>query len=111
MPSTKQVHDCPVCGYARLPHPAHDESGAASFQICPCCGVQFGYQDANFPHAALRRIWLAGGATWYSSVTPPPDNWNALEQLRIAGLASDPVDQCPFCRTPVVGGEPVGHWD
>jgi hypothetical protein len=73
--------------------------------------VQFGYDDARFPHAALRRIWLAGGAAWYSDVTRSPANWNALEQLRRAGLTPDPVDECPYCRTPVVTGEPVGHWD
>src|SRR5690242_9627568 len=107
MPYKKPGHDCPVCGYDRLPRPAYHESGAASFQICPCCGVQFGYEDTRFPHAALRRIWLEGGGTWYSDATQPPDDWNAMQQLRRAGLAADPVDECPFCRTPMVAGEPV----
>ena len=111
MPTKKQGYGCPVCGYDHLPRPAYDDGGAASFQICPCCGVQFGYQDTNFPHAGLRRIWLAEGGGWFREVTPPPANWNALEQLRAAGLAYDPVDECPYCRTPVVAGEPVGHWD
>ena len=104
-------YSCPVCGYDQLSRPAYNEGGSPSFGICPCCGVQFGYQDCGFPHAALRRIWLAAGGAWYSDATHPPDNWTALEQLRLAGLASDPVDECPYCRTPVAAGEPVRHWE
>ena len=111
MLNKNQASGCPVCGYDSLPRPAYNEFVLPSFQICPCCGVQFGLDDANFPHAALRQIWLSGGATWSSNATHPPVNWNPLEQLRIAGLLSDPVDQCPFCRTPVCAGNPVGHWD
>jgi hypothetical protein len=108
--STKWFCGCPVCGYDRLSRPPYNDGGGASFEICPCCGVQFGYQDCGFPHAALRRIWLAGGGPWHSDFTRPPDGWSALGQLRRAGLASDPVDECPYCRTPVVAGEPVGNW-
>lgn len=107
----KHGYDCPVCGYGGLSRPAYNEGGSASFEICPCCGVQFGYQDCGFPHAALRRIWLSAGATWQSEVTRPPVKWDALEQLRLAGLASDPVDECPYCRTTVAAGEPVRHWE
>jgi hypothetical protein len=111
MGARKQFFDCPVCGYAHLARPAYNEAGSASFEICPCCGVQFGYQDSGFPHAASRQIWLETGGTWSCDVTAPPPEWNAREQLRLAGLASDPVDECPYCRTPVPVGEPVNNWE
>ncbi len=36
-------HACPVCGYKLDFAPWRDE--AASHEICPCCGIQFGYHD------------------------------------------------------------------
>ncbi|MEK1832429.1 hypothetical protein AAAC51_36520 [Priestia megaterium] len=36
---------CPVCGYKNLEEAAYDESGLASFEICICCGFQFGDDD------------------------------------------------------------------
>jgi hypothetical protein len=33
----------------------------------------------------LRKRWLAAGALWFSQVKAPP-NWNAMEQLKAAGL-------------------------
>jgi hypothetical protein len=52
---------CPVCTYedASLP-PYSDSDGAWYQEICPRCGVQFGYDDATRSHAELRAIWLQG---------------------------------------------------
>ncbi|WP_211263927.1 hypothetical protein [Streptosporangium amethystogenes] len=57
-----------------------------SFEICPCCGVEFGYEDAT-PQAvsAHRRDWLAAGATWSAPSREPP-GWDLERQLRDAGL-------------------------
>ena len=85
MPNNK-FHSCPVCGYDRLPRAAYGELGLASFQICPCCGVQFGLDDTMSSHDVLRQDWLRNGAPWYSDATLPPEAWNAEEQLRNAGL-------------------------
>ncbi len=79
-------HTCPVCGYASLAEPPHDETGGASFEICPSCGTEFGYDDASKSHAELRKLWLAAGAPWRSRATAPPPDWSAIEQLRAAGL-------------------------
>lgn len=75
---------CPVCGYTQLSEPAYDKSGLASFQVCPCCGTQFGYDDATTTHDALRERWMTGGKLWWSSATPPPRGWNPEEQLKTA---------------------------
>ena len=38
---------CPVCGYAYLEEPPRDEKGRPSFDICDCCGIEFGYEDCT----------------------------------------------------------------
>lgn len=73
---------CPVCGYT-LNAPAVD------FEICPSCGVEFGYSDAGVSHASLRSEWISYGATWSSSVVHRPPGWNAWRQLIEAGFAYD----------------------
>lgn len=87
MPTSKDAtFICPVCRYPGLSEPPYDANGASSFDICPCCGTQFGYQDARTPHSELRKRWLDSGAHWHSKVVAQPENWNALDQLRLAGL-------------------------
>jgi hypothetical protein len=74
-------HRCPVCCYPDLDEPAYDELGCASFEICPCCGTEFGYDDSGASHEELRRRWLARGAPWFSRSRLPPPGWSAVEQL------------------------------
>jgi len=71
---------CPVCGYDGLFEPAHDALGTGSDEICPCCGVQFGYDDARRSHAELRADWVQRGMTWRHHPGPPPD-WDPARQL------------------------------
>jgi len=82
----KKAFSCPVCGFGQLLEPPYDKSGGASFEICPSCGTEFGYDDATKSHAELRKAWLAAGSPWWSRVNPPPPNWDPAEQLRRAGL-------------------------
>jgi transcription elongation factor Elf1 len=37
---------CPVCGYDELAEQPWTEDGGGSQEICPQCGIQFGYDDA-----------------------------------------------------------------
>jgi hypothetical protein len=85
MPSSIQ-YSCPVCGFDRLSEPPYDKFGDPSFEICPSCGTEFGYQDARKSHAELRQRWLQAGATWDSKVEKCPEGWNPLTQLKAAGL-------------------------
>jgi len=75
---------CPVCGLT-LDKPAWG-GDLASFQICPCCGTQFGYEDSG-PKSSrqerwreLRQRWIDGGMNWWSD-NQPPEGWDAKEQL------------------------------
>ena len=66
---------CPVCLYANLPYPPND------YNICPCCGTEFGNDDAFQTHEELRWQWIDSGARWRSRLVLPPAGWDAVRQL------------------------------
>jgi hypothetical protein len=72
-------YPCPVCGFL-LHYPADD------FNICPSCGVEFGYETAGRSYDQLRQEWVNSGALWASRVIPEPPSWNPYVQMNAAGL-------------------------
>lgn len=82
------MYMCPVCGYPELAEEPWD-NGAASDEICPCCGTHFGYDDSAGGDAgdrervwrALRLAWEDKGCPWFSSRTTPRAGWNPHDQL------------------------------
>lgn len=65
---------CPVCYFDDLFEPPYDNRGIGSYEICPCCGFQFGYDD--FPNKKeqiilWREKWLAEGSKWFSKCRKP----------------------------------------
>jgi hypothetical protein len=77
----RHSYPCPVCGYQHNHWSEPAEAISYSFDICPCCGVEFGYNDAGRTHEELRSRWVAGGMKWFSRVTPAPADWNPRAQL------------------------------
>jgi predicted amidophosphoribosyltransferase len=71
---------CGVCGFDRLEEPMYDINGSASFEICPCCGTEFGYHDAVKSHKELREAWIRNGMNWHT-VDYKPENWDPKKQL------------------------------
>lgn len=79
---------CPVCGY-NLEFPAW-KGESASDEICPCCYIQFGYDDwaegnaeaRGSIYAAWRKRWIEEGMKWRSEARARPDNWDPAQQLR-----------------------------
>ena len=99
---------CPCCGYDQLtvapyrdlprpPVPAgaeppyEDSLGPASYDVCSCCGFEFGFDDNPGASAradsfeSYRQDWLDRGAPWFSPVARPA-GWSVDEQLAAAGL-------------------------
>lgn len=79
---------CPACGYGALE--GEPWKGASpSDEICPSCGIQFGYDDfaGGDPSHRLeiyrmwREKWKAGGMRWWSKRQKPAD-WDPAAQLR-----------------------------
>lgn len=81
---------CPVCGYPDLEEQPRSESTGGSFEICPSCGIQFGYTDEAGGNSQAReelyknwrRHWVESGMVWDRDRTKPPPGWNPREQLK-----------------------------
>ena len=80
-------HLCPVCGYDGLTEPPYDREGNPSYEICSCCGFEFGYDDQSQgdTFSVYRKKWLAEGAKWFSP-EKKPENWSLKAQLRRIGV-------------------------
>lgn len=79
MPSDLQR--CRVCGLLQDEPPWGDDGLVPSFEICPCCGAEFGYEDVSLnPVMRKRRQWLEAGAKWTMPRFKPPA-WNLPRQL------------------------------
>ncbi len=67
--------NCPICGFAEMPYPP------VPYNVCPCCGTEFGVADYYHPQQELRHEWITSGMHWFSDIRKPPVNWNPSEQL------------------------------
>ena len=107
---------CKVCGYNYGDYVWGEDGKNPSFEICPCCGTEFGYEDATEKAILLsRKKWFDSGAKWHFS-EEKPKNWNLEEQLKniyVKGYA------CPCCGYLTRGQEdhssyeicPVCFWE
>jgi hypothetical protein len=80
---SEKLYICPICGYPGLKEPAWGNDGKSpTFEICPCCGCEFGYEDAR-PEGAkeFRKRWIATGGKWHDP-TLKPKNWDMKQQLK-----------------------------
>jgi hypothetical protein len=74
---------CRVCGlFQGEDHPPWGSDGKCpSFDICECCGVEFGYGDCFLDDVKrARKEWLDKGAFW-NDPKYRPKNWSLEEQL------------------------------
>ncbi len=74
-------YNCRVCGL-KLEEPPWGQDGETPlFEICPCCGVEFGYEDST-PLSAkrYREEWLSKGGVWFRP-QDKPEGWNFADQL------------------------------
>jgi hypothetical protein len=82
---------CPVCGFlADLDLPWDPDSGFASFDICPCCKTQYGWDDAvskDAPTGAVAERWKKLRDMWLTQVGSDEE---ALAQLKNLGISIPP---------------------
>ena len=84
-----QRYTCPACGYPGLLDEPRTELSGGSFEICPSCGIQFGYSDEHGGNAQGRASfyrgwgtkWYLDGARWHAPDAPPA-GWDGREQYR-----------------------------
>jgi hypothetical protein len=80
-------YTCPVCAFTRMHAPPRN------YEICPCCGTEFGNDDELLTHEQLRAQWIQNGARWF--FREPPANWNPWYQL----IEGNHAESVPFSGT------------
>ncbi|MDB6155272.1 MAG: hypothetical protein JWL90_3725 [Chthoniobacteraceae bacterium] len=77
------MHTCPVCAYPGLQEPPHSASGGGSYEICPCCGFQFGVddEDKGLSYEEGRQRWVNAGMKWSGKGVAAPEGWDPGKQL------------------------------
>ena len=76
-------HTCPVCGYD-----AELEFRPRDYQVCACCGTEFGYDDRVLTHEQLRAEWMARACRWFDVEEPKPFGWNAYAAVSATNTKS-----------------------
>lgn len=86
--ATLRLKLCRVCGTEVSDfYPWGEDGQTPSFEICDCCGTQFGYEDCETEEIKKRRAnWLAGGARWLRP-DKKPSGWTVEKSL--ARIPSD----------------------
>ena len=78
-------HFCRVCGLYYDDPPWGANGRLPSFDICLCCGVEFGYGDSILEAIrSWRSEWVARGAPWRwpDADTDEPSDRNLVEQMK-----------------------------
>ncbi|WP_240343741.1 hypothetical protein [Paenibacillus sp. SYP-B3998] len=78
----KLKYICPICGFDEFKNAPYDENGNESFEVCHCCGFEFGFDDVHEGHTfeSYRAKWIGEGALWFYQPTKPI-NWDLNLQL------------------------------
>lgn len=75
------LYFCKVCGYKNAEAPWGEDGQTPSFEMCPCCGVEFGFED--YLETGLRDYrekWIQEGCPWFKERMKPP-HWSLEDQL------------------------------
>jgi len=110
--SENNGYACPVCGYLGFDEPPWSDNGSPSYDICPSCGVEFGYGDFRQDEAErrkrwrdLRQEWISRGMQWSSPVEPQPSDWNPVKQLQSIGTEITGLSGEQDLNTDLTGSE------
>ncbi len=77
----KKNNICKVCGLFQDELPWGEDGNSPSFEICSCCGVEFGYEDSSIESIKqFRDNWIISGANWFN-FKKKPDRWRLEKQL------------------------------
>lgn len=77
-----KLYSCPVCGWQGLREPPYDSTGYPSYEICRCCGFEYGFDDGanGDTFSSYHDKWIERGMPWRNPEVRPP-NWDAAAQL------------------------------
>lgn len=73
---------CRICGLFIENEPWGNDGKCPIYEICPCCGVEFGNEDYTTESIhKYREEWLLNGAKWHEPKCMPV-NWDLKEQMQ-----------------------------
>ncbi|NRQ38334.1 hypothetical protein HII36_41880 [Nonomuraea sp. NN258] len=80
MTDERNLH-CRVCGLEQASPPWGADGKTPTWEICACCGTEFGYQDAT-PKAVMRArtSWISRGYPWHEE-SARPAAWRLEDQI------------------------------
>jgi hypothetical protein len=72
---------CRVCGLRQADPPWGEDGRTPTYEICSCCGVEFGYEDSR-PESVrrYRTEWIRKGAEWFTPQDRPAV-WDMEQQF------------------------------
>jgi hypothetical protein len=84
MRSSRMGIFCFVCGLRQSSAPWGDDGQSPGFEICPCCGTEFGYEDATDVGVfRARSRWRERKYAWLDPRAKPSE-WDPESQLENA---------------------------
>lgn len=76
------TYRCRVCGLIQKDPPWGLDGQTPNFDICNCCGVEFGYGDCTLNAVkSFREKWINSGASW-DCPEAKPSHWSLEEQIK-----------------------------
>lgn len=79
---TFSKYHCTVCGLPLDFAPWGKDKNFPTYDICPCCGVEWGNEDyTSESRKEYCSKWIAAGTKWFDPQKKPA-NWNLEEQLK-----------------------------
>jgi len=74
--------NCRVCGYDNDDFPWGEDGKNPTYQICPCCGVEFGVDDITPENIQkFRNGWQKSNYKWFDRQMKPSD-WSLEKQMK-----------------------------
>ena len=76
---------CRVCGFYINDKPWGEDGHTPTYEICPCCGVEFGNEDYSLESIhRYRTEWINNGCQWFD-ISQRPSDWNKHVQFENIG--------------------------
>ena len=77
------LHCCRVCGLDHEYFIWGQDGKSPTFDICECCGVEFGYGDTSVQNCIdIRKHWIEVENAKWRDHKLKPEGWNLEQQLR-----------------------------
>ena len=79
----KSERYCRVCGLDQGAEEVRTKTGRPTFNICDCCGVEFGYEDTTIDNVKdIRKHWIYNEKAKWFYLKAKPKNWSLCKQLK-----------------------------